>query len=141
MSLIGRLMGVLVPRLRTPGQPPEDGAAVYFSTLGDRLRYLLFDGSDRWLVDSSHRGAQGGVDPMPVISTSAPTVNDDTTKGYVQGQRWLYTSGPTWYYAYSVAAGAADWRALLSGSSTVAIVVPDDASAADLTVSVEATLV
>lgn len=141
MSFIGEVLGLLVPRLRTPGQPPEDGAALYFSTRGSRLRYLLYSGAERWILDSSHRGAQGGVDPMPVISAAAPTVNDDTTKGYVQGQRWLYTSGPTWYYAYSVAAGAADWRALLSGSSTVAIVVPDDASAADLTVSVEATLV
>lgn len=141
MSLIGRLMGVLVPRLRTPGQPPEDGAAVYFSTLGDRLRYLLFDGSDRWLVDSSHRGAQGGVAPMAVVATSAPTTGDDVNDGYVVGQGWIDTTTDTPYVCADNTAGAAVWRSLVAVAVISVAQVPDVVVALDLSVTSTGTLV
>ena len=121
MSLIGTVLGLLVPRLRSPGQPPQDGAALYFATLGSRLRYLLYDGTERWVVDSSHRGAQGGVAPMAVVAATAPTTGDDSADGYVVGQNWIDTSAGTPYVCTDNTAGAAVWLALTGAGGLLAV--------------------
>ena len=142
MSLIGRLFGLLVPRLRTPGQPPEDGAALYMSTASRRLRYLDFGGTDRGLVDTSHVGAAGGVQAACVISASAPTVDDDSGDGYAVRQQWLDSTTGTLYVLTDATAGAAVWRSVLSssGAQPFTISVPDMANIYDLTISQEGTL-
>ena len=123
MSLIGRLFGLLVPRLRTPGQPPEDGAALYMSTASRRLRYLDFAGTDRGLVDTSHVGAQGGVAPMPVVAAAAPTVNDDSGGGYLVGQGWIDTVTDTPYTCADTTPGAAVWRSSPAASAFLDAIV------------------
>ena len=44
------------------------------------------------------------------VTNSAPTVNDDSTKGYSARSWWLDTSTETMYFANSVGVGAAVWN-------------------------------
>lgn len=46
------------------------------------------------------------------IKTTSPTVSDDSTAGYTAGDRWVNTVYGLEWTAYSVSAGAADWRLL-----------------------------
>lgn len=48
------------------------------------------------------------------VTTTAPTVNDDTNDGFVVGSRWILSSSPRYveYIATDVTAGAAVWKRL-----------------------------
>jgi len=48
--------------------------------------------------------------------TAAPTVNADSSAGYVAGDLWNDTTNNRTYVADSVAVGAADWRSLLTAN-------------------------
>lgn len=52
------------------------------------------------------------------LKTSSPTVSDDTNAGYTAGDRWINTVQGQEWTAYSVSAGAADWRLLPLSSFT-----------------------
>lgn len=51
------------------------------------------------------------------IGSGAPTVNDDSTRGYVIGSRWVDTTNGQVYVCVSATAGAAVWRNLSSALS------------------------
>lgn len=66
----------------------------------------------------------GGGDAI-IISTSNPTINDDTGDGYVVGQRWVNTATDQAYIAVDVTAGAAIWKLI---TATAANQLTADAS-------------
>ena len=50
-----------------------------------------------------------------VISTTAPGINDDVTKGYILGNHWINTVSDTVYVLVDNTAGSAVWNSLGSG--------------------------
>ncbi len=61
-------------------------------------------------------GSTGGV--AVHLANSAPTVNDDNTQGYVQGQTWYNLNNGLYYVAFNVITGAATWVGLATIGST-----------------------
>lgn len=68
------------------------------------------------------------------ITTTNPTVSNDSTQGYSIGSRWLNTSTNQEYVCYSASAGAAAWisSGTVSGSSSGSVRIVRVATTANL---------
>lgn len=63
------------------------------------------DGAAVWIDVAS-----GGGGSSAHVTTSAPTINDDSGDGYAIGQLWVNTADDTAYIATDVTVGAAVWK-------------------------------
>ena len=55
----------------------------------------------------------------PNIATTNPTVNDDITAGFLQGQFWINTNTPAVFVCRSHATGAANWAQIDTGAGNI----------------------
>lgn len=76
-------------------------------------------------LDTSETGARLLIVHKSNISTSAPTVNDDSDDGYSVGSRWFRSSTGVLYIATDVTTGAAVWDTVNAGGGSFA---PDNAT-------------
>jgi hypothetical protein len=58
--------------------------------------------------------------PPAVVTTTAPTINDDSGDGYAIGQMWINTVTDIVYTATDVTVGAAVWKDLSSSTGSIA---------------------
>jgi hypothetical protein len=54
--------------------------------------------------------ANGGVGGLNSVTTSDPTVNDDSNDGYVVGSQWVNTTGDKFFICVDNTVGAAVWQ-------------------------------
>lgn len=76
-------------------------------------------------LDTSETGARLLIVHKSNISTSAPTVNDDSDDGYSVGSRWFRSSTGVLYVATDVTVGAAVWVPVAASGGSFA---PDNAT-------------
>jgi hypothetical protein len=69
----------------------------------------------------------------PHTSTDTPTVNDDTSAGYIEGSMWVETDVNAYYIATDVAKGAAVWRKGMMLGSDGKLTADWDAGAKNIT--------
>lgn len=65
------------------------------------------------------------ADRAPFLSSSNPTVNDDSTKGFVAGSQWLNSSTQTLWMCTSATATAAKWRSLYKRIDNAIVLAPE----------------
>jgi len=72
------------------------------------------------------------------ITTTDPTVNDDSTQGYEVGSRWFNSTTDTLFFCEDASAGAAGWTAIGSPSSLDPINISFNSNGAAYVVAHEA---
>jgi len=92
---------------------PEAGEAYLFCASGSTASGVSFGYMDRDL--NFFRAT-----PLRTFQTSAPTVSDDATKGYLEGTLWADTTNGNFYWLNDSTAGAAVWMRILSSSGSLA---------------------
>lgn len=65
------------------------------------------------------------ADRAPYVSSSDPTVNDDSGDGFTAGSLWLNTSNQTLWMCTDESSGAAKWRSLFKRVDNALVLAPE----------------
>jgi hypothetical protein len=90
-----------------------------YTTRNDLKKPEYTDAADIKDINDNMDFIDGSIAPCEWAKTTAPTVNDDVTFGYIEGSLWFDTTNHKIYICESNADGAAVWRQFFQSGAAI----------------------